>query len=126
MKHELERGWPEESEASGARHAQSWETFFAAAEGGPGGDMGEQALDAEAAAVLARHESELLRYPNVVGAAVGVRTRGGKPTGEPCLVIYVERKVPQSELAEGETLPRQVEGVPVDVVPVGRVRPLAP
>jgi hypothetical protein len=125
VKHELEPGWPEESEASGARHAQSWETFFAAAEGGPG-DRGEQALDADAAAVLARHESELLRYPNVVGAAVGVRMREGKPTGEPCLVIYVERKVPESELAEGEALPREVDGVPVDVVPVGRVRPLAP
>lgn len=123
MNRELEPGWPEDSEASGARHAQAWEAFFGDAETTIG-DRGEKALEGEAAAVLARHQAELLRYPNVVGAAVGLRMRRGKPTGEPCLVIYVERKVPESDLAEGEMLPREVEGVPVDVVPVGRVRPL--
>ena len=46
------------------------------------------------AAVLARHEAELLRYPNVVAVAPGIRTKRGRPTGEACVVVYVERKIP--------------------------------
>jgi hypothetical protein len=125
MRWEFEPHWPKASEAAGARHAASWEKFFAEGNS-PGGASGEEALDAQAAAVLARHQDELLGYPNVVGTAVGLRTRGGRPSDERCVVVYVQRKVPDSELAEGETLPRQIEGVPVDVVEVGRVQPLTP
>ncbi len=81
--------------------------------------------DVRIAAVRARHEQELLRYPNVVGAAVGVRMRQGTPTGERCLVVYVERKLPRDQLAAGELLPTEVEGVPLDVVETGRIRPLS-
>jgi len=70
--------------------------------------------------VRARHEDELLRYPNVVGVATGTRTRRGEPTEEACLVVYVERKVPAESLASGELLPAEIEGVPVDVVATGR------
>lgn len=76
------------------------------------------------AEVRARHETELLRYPNVVGVAEGIRTRQGKPTGERCLIVYVERKVPRGQLEGREILPSEIEGVPVDVVEVGRVEPL--
>ncbi len=62
-----------------------------------------------------------MRYPNVVGVAPGVRMVQGKPTGERCLVVYVERKIPRTKLKEDEILPREIEGVPVDVVEVGRV-----
>jgi len=86
-------------------------------ETGSGGDI----LDAEAAAVLARHQEELLRRPSVVGVAVAARTRGDKPTREPCLVVYVERKTPESQLDEGEALPLELDGIPVDVVEVRRV-----
>lgn len=65
-----------------------------------------------------------MRYPNVVGVADGVGMRAGKPTGEDCIVVYVERKVPKSKLEKGEVLPRRIEGVLVDVVEVGRVEPL--
>jgi hypothetical protein len=74
--------------------------------------------------VRARHEDELLRYPNVVGVATGTRTRRGEPTEEACLVVYVERKVPAESLASGELLPAEIEGVPVDVVATGPIEPL--
>jgi hypothetical protein len=77
------------------------------------------------AEVRARHEQELLRYPNVVGVAIGSRMRQGAPTGEPCLVVYVERKLPPDQLAEGELLPAEVEGVPVDVVESGPIQALS-
>jgi hypothetical protein len=123
VRREFEPHWPKASEEAGARHAASWEKFFAEGNA-PAGAAGDEALDAKAAAVLARHQDDLLGYPNVVGTAVGLRTRKGRPSDERCLVVYVQRKVPESELGEGEVIPREVEGVPVDVVEVGRVQPL--
>jgi hypothetical protein len=79
---------------------------------------------ADVAAVQARHERELLRYPNVVGVATGTPTRRGKPTAGPGLLVLVSRKVPERELAPEERLPREIEGVPVDVVETGPIEPL--
>ncbi len=79
---------------------------------------------ADVAAVQARHERELLRYPNVVGVATGTPTRGGQPAGGPGLLVLVSRKVPEDELAPDERLPREIEGVPVDVVESGPIEPL--
>jgi hypothetical protein len=39
-------------------------------------------------------------------------------------VVYVTRKVPRSALTQTQILPTEIEGVPVDVVEVGEVRPL--
>lgn len=82
---------------------------------GLGGDA------ARFAAVRARHEDRLLRYPNVVGVSEGTRVRGGVDTGEPCLVVYVTRKVPAAKLGESGLLPTELDGVPVDVRAVGRI-----
>ena len=76
---------------------------------------------ADVAAVQARHERELLRYPNVVGVATGTLTRPGQPAG---LLVLVSRKLPASELRSDELLPREIDGVPVDVVDTGPIRPL--
>ena len=85
--------------------------------------MSEPHIPADAAAVQARHQQELLRYPNVVGVATGTLTRGGRPTGETGLLVLVSRKVPASELEPDEVLPSEIEGVPVDVVETGQIRP---
>ena len=121
MRRETDAGWPGEPEAAGRRSAEAWEAFFSS--GGPPGEEAG-ALGGEIEAVKIRHEDELLGYPNVVGVATGIRTRNGKPSGERSLVVYVTRKVPESDLGEGDVLPREVEGVPVDVVEAGRVEPL--
>jgi hypothetical protein len=83
----------------------------------PGGRVAE---------VRARHEAELMRYPNVVGVAEGIATRGGESTGELCIVVYVSTKVPASELAADAVLPRELDGVRVDVVEVGRIEAQSP
>ena len=85
-----------------------------------GGDV------ARIAAVRARHEDRLLRYPNVVAISTGTRTRGGTDTGEPCLVVYVTRKVSADRLGEADRLPAEVDGVPVDVRGVGRIEAQSP
>jgi hypothetical protein len=76
---------------------------------------------ASIADVRARHEAELMRYPNVVGVADGIARQGGESTDEQCIVVYVSTKVPASELAAEAVLPREVDGVRVDVLEVGRI-----
>jgi len=126
MERELTPKWSDEERAAGERSGDAWEDFFASGEDEP--QHGGSPLGADEARkvsdVRARYEDELLRYPNVVGVATGIRKTKGKPTGEPCLVIYVERKVPADALASNEVLPAEIEGVLVDVVEAGRVEPL--
>ena len=68
------------------------------------------------------HEADLMRKANVVGVGIGLRQVGGKPTGEPAIVVSVTSKVPISQLAPGDVIPRELDGVPVDVQAVGRLR----
>jgi hypothetical protein len=75
------------------------------------------------AAVQAEHEADLMRYAHVVGVAIGTCTRGGSRSEEPCLVVFVDRKLPERALGPGALLPRELDGVPVDVVEVGRPGP---
>ncbi len=127
MKREIKPSWSKEQQAAGKQMHQAWEAFFAAAEkaeNAPVKPLLDCAKEQRIAAIQARHESELLRYPNVAGIATGIRTKGGKPTGEPCLVVYVERKIPRANLGKKEILPRKIEGIPVDVVEAGKVEPL--
>lgn len=120
----LKPTWSKRQRALGARMRQTWEEFFAAARGSDRPPAQPSAESAAIAAVQARHETALLRYPNVVGVATGIRMKRGKPTGEPCLVVYVERKVPRAKLHKSERLPREIDGVPIDVVEVGKLEAL--
>ena len=74
--------------------------------------------------VKRKHEQDLLRLPNVVAVGVGLRTRGGEPTGEVCIVVSVKTKVPVPQLAGRDRIPSSIEGVPVDVVETGEIRAL--
>lgn len=127
MKKELKPIWTKEQQAGGEQMRKAWEEFFSAAQKTK--ETSELPIlsrpeEQKIATIRARHEAELMRYPNVVGVAEGFRTKRGKPTSMPCLVVYVERKIPKSKLSKGEILPRKIEGVPVDVVEVGKVEPL--
>jgi hypothetical protein len=73
-------------------------------------------------AVKARHESELMRKSNVVGVGVGFREKAGHLTDEIALVVNVIRKLPSSQLAPEDFVPREIEGVPVDVREIGEIR----
>ena len=127
VKRELGPSWSREQRAAGERFRQAWEQFAARSQttqGTPAPPFPGGAAGGKIAEVRARHEAKLMRYPHVVGVGEGICTRQGKPTGEPCLVVFVERKVSPSELAKNEILPSRIEGVPVDVVEVGRIEAL--
>lgn len=124
MKKEIRLDWSEEEKAEGARRRQAWEQFFSATRtekeiSKPPFPTREE--EVRITEIRTRYETKLLRYPNVVGVAEGIRTRQGKPTGEPCVVVYVERKIARTELEPGEILPSDIEGIPVDVVEIGKV-----
>lgn len=72
--------------------------------------------------VKRRHEADLMRKPNVVAVGVGLRTRGGLPTSEVCIVVSVTAKVPAAQLKRGDLLPASIDGVPIDVVETGAIR----
>jgi hypothetical protein len=127
MKNELKPSWSKKEREAGERQRQAWEEFFSAAERAdeiPTQPLPVLAEDQSITAIQSRYETELLSYPNVVGVASGIRTKRGKPTGEQCLVVYVTQKIPRAKLGESELLPAEIEGVPIDVVEIGEIRPL--
>jgi len=75
-------------------------------------------------AVKAVYEASLMRKANVVGVGIGLRQCEGKPAGEPAIVVSVTHKVPLSRLASRDVIPRELDGVPVDVQAVGELRAL--
>ncbi len=72
--------------------------------------------------VKAAHEAGLMCKANVVGVGIGLEQQGGEPTGRPVIVVSVTRKSPASQLAPGDVIPGELEGVPVDVQVVGELR----
>jgi hypothetical protein len=78
-------------------------------------DEGLNPQSGDVTAVMARHELDLMRRANVVAVAEGTSE------GQQCITVYVSRKVPLSELSEQDVLPRQLEGIRVEVVESGPI-----
>lgn len=65
--------------------------------------------------VKEKHESRLMRTKGVVGVGIG-----GSTGGEPTLIVYVERKIPETT----KKIPDRLGGFPVRVEVVGNIKPL--
>ena len=72
-----------------------------------------------AKAVQEKYNDELMSKPHVVGTAVGLRTRQGQYTTEVAVVVMVSQKVPEDQIAPEDKLPKELDGVPVDVQETG-------
>ncbi len=68
------------------------------------------------------HEERLFRKRNVVGVGIAKKVVGGLQTDEPCVVVFVERKVPKSQLRPGDLVPETIETMKTDVVETGRIQ----
>ncbi len=64
------------------------------------------------------HSDTLLAKPNVVGVGIGYQ-KGSQ--SELTLVVMVKQKLPLSALSEDEIVPREIDGLPVEVRMVGEV-----
>ena len=127
MKRQIEPVWTKSQLKAGQQISQAWEEFFSAAE--QQGDAVKKTVpgladDAKVDEAVRRSEASLLAYPHVVGVAKGLRIRQGRPSSEPCVTVYVERKIPETDLAAADILPKAIEGIPVDVVEVGKLEAL--
>lgn len=78
---------------------------------------------------------ERLTKPNVVGTGLGQKYVDGLPTDEKAVLVFVETKMPQDDLSAQAMLPTKIDGMPIDVIEVGklvkhsftdRVRPVRP
>jgi hypothetical protein len=67
-------------------------------------------------AVYDEVKAELLRIPGVVEVGVGLRERGGSLTPEPAFRVYVEEKLPESEIPPENRIPKEIRGFPTDVI----------
>jgi hypothetical protein len=70
-------------------------------------------------AVQAKYADELMQKANVVGVGVGLRQENGAYTQTPALVVMVRQKVPLAALSEEDRIPKELDGVLVDVVETG-------
>lgn len=68
--------------------------------------------------VLDRHEKKLRKYPHVLNLAIANKFVEGKDTGKKSIVFYVDEKVPKKLLAEKDQIPKEIEGIPTDVVEI--------
>ncbi len=73
-------------------------------------------------AVKNLHEADLMQKPNVVGVGIGLRQRRGEMTDEPVIVVSVTHKPPASLMAPEDVIPTELDGVPVDVQAVGKLK----
>lgn len=64
----------------------------------------------------------ILAKSNVVGIGVGFKEVRGKRTSDVSVVVLVREKLPLASLASRDLVPKQVSGVPTDVVQVGILR----
>jgi hypothetical protein len=79
-------------------------------------------VDKPVAELQEQVETELLARDNVVGVGVGRKIRALCDTGEPCLTVFVSRKVPLDALKESERVPRSLKHCKTDVVEVGEIQ----
>ena len=70
------------------------------------------------------HEARLFRKRNVVGVGIAKKVAGGRQTDEPCVVVFVERKVPRAQLRPKDLVPATIEAMKTDVVETGRIQAL--
>lgn len=75
-------------------------------------------------AAKARVERRFLRLANVVGIGVGYKTVRDRRTDEPAVIVFVERKLPESDLRRQDIVPKRVGDVKTDVVETGKLRAL--
>ncbi len=69
--------------------------------------------------LIRKYESELLKYPNVVGVSTGHKVVNRVNTKELCISILVKKKIPKEKLDSESILPKEIEGVKTDVVDLG-------
>ena len=73
-------------------------------------------------AVKRKYRKQLASLPHVKGVGVGKKVTAGHETEQLAVKVYVDRKLDLSELAEDETVPTTLDGIPTDVEVISELR----
>ncbi len=75
----------------------------------------EQALSAQSG-------TEAYGFENIVGVGISEKITGRRYTGEKCIAVYVVSKEPEDEIDQAALVPKEIDGVPTDVVETGELQ----
>ncbi|MEO0560627.1 MAG: hypothetical protein AAF125_00835 [Chloroflexota bacterium] len=78
-----------------------------------------QHSDEKLTEVQVKYADMLMNKPNVVGVGIGYAKENGVVTDEKCIVAMVTEKLPEAQLTARDLIPRELDGVRVDVQAFG-------
>jgi len=117
------RQWTDAESRTGEKTANAWGSYFQAQ-----GDTIDRAEELDQTARISeiqdRNQGDLLALENVVGVAPSLKVKAGKPSKKWALSVLVEKKQPENKLAKADRVPGSVDGVPTDVLEVGKIEAL--
>jgi hypothetical protein len=73
--------------------------------------------------VKQRYASSLMALERVVGVGVSKKPGQAPQQSRWVIVVYVSKKMPPHQIDPGHLVPKQIEGVPTDVVEAGQPIP---
>ena len=71
-----------------------------------------------------KHEKKLMKKKNVVGVMTAYKTTNGIKTNKLSVVCLVAKKISKNELKDKDIIPNIIDGMPTDVIEVGKVKAL--
>lgn len=72
-------------------------------------------------AVIQNYYKYLIKLNNVIGIGAGYKQRGGVEVDQKTVIVLVSKKVPETHLEEAHIVPKDIEGIPTDVIEVGHL-----
>jgi hypothetical protein len=79
------------------------------------------AIQTDVSALRATVQKSMMKKMHVCGVGVGYKKTAGKVTDDLSLVVFVREKVAAETLTANDLVPRQLDGIPTDVMRVGKV-----
>ncbi len=73
------------------------------------------------AEVCEKDQDAFFAKQNVVGVGSGHKIKGGKETGEPCILVFVSQKLDKKELRSKDMVKEKIEGLKTDVLETGEI-----
>lgn len=69
-----------------------------------------------------KYKSQLLERKGVVGVGIGKKKVKGVETDQLAIIVTVVQKIDKESLNKGDIVPKKLEGVPIDVQEVGKLK----
>ncbi len=74
--------------------------------------------------VKEKYAPGLMNKAGVVGCSIGHKQIGGKKTDKLSIVCYVKEKKREEDLKSKDIIPKEIEGIPTDVIESGDFKAL--